>query len=79
MGSINYEINGKKRRYYPDFLIKSENIIYEIKSGWTLKSKLYENIEKFKSCKNIGYKPIFLIFNKNGVLIKKIEDVIDFI
>lgn len=33
--SVKYEYENKMKIYFPDFLIKSENMIIEIKSSWT--------------------------------------------
>jgi len=59
-----YCINDKKRRYYPDFYIKSENKIIEVKSNYTYKNRLNINLEKQTSCINAGINFIFMIIDK---------------
>lgn len=49
--SIKYEVNGNKKIYFPDFLIKDKNMIVEIKSAWT-----YDNNGKNKELKEINDK-----------------------
>jgi hypothetical protein len=53
---IQYEVDGKKRYYFPDIHIPHENRIIEVKSTWTYKCKT-DNIElKKQSCIDAGYK-----------------------
>lgn len=35
IGQIKYEFEGRLKTYYPNFYIKSENKIIEVKSQWT--------------------------------------------
>lgn len=55
MPEIYYVMNNKKRRYYPDFYIPTENLIIEVKSTYTLTSKIEENKLKFNAVKDAGY------------------------
>lgn len=48
---INYELDGKDKIYFPDFLVKPKNLIVEIKSSWT-----YDNNGKNKDLRNINNK-----------------------
>lgn len=61
IGKIYYEYENKKHRYYPDFYIKSENKIYEIKSDYTYKRDININMTKKKCCENIGINFDFII------------------
>lgn len=42
-----YTIDGVRKKYYPDFWIKSVNLIVEIKSKWTFNIKKEINIKKW--------------------------------
>lgn len=66
IGFIFYFFEGKKRKYYTDFYIKSENKIYEVKSIWTYKANYEKNIEKKNACEKMGMKFEFLIFDSKG-------------
>lgn len=55
MPEIWYEFEGKKRRYYPDIYIPSENLIIEVKSDWTLNLHKDKNNAKFNAVKSMGY------------------------
>jgi hypothetical protein len=61
IGKIYYEHENKKHRYYPDFYIKSENKIYEIKSNYTYNNDIDINIIKKKCCENMGINFDFII------------------
>jgi len=50
-----YKYEGKRRRYYPDFYIKKENLIMETKSYYTLKLEEEQNNKKFSAVKEAGY------------------------
>jgi hypothetical protein len=57
--------NGKKRRHYVDFYIKSQNRCIEVKSSWTNQEK--NNVfEKQKSAKDLGLKYDIWIYDKTG-------------
>ena len=49
--SIKYEMDGKTKIYFPDFLITPKNLIIEIKSPWT-----YDNNGKNEELRNINNK-----------------------
>lgn len=65
-GKITYSENGKIRRYYPDFYIISKNLIVEVKSNWTYKSKIQNNFLKKTAVENLGIEFEFMIFDHNG-------------
>jgi|LakMenE18May11ns_1017448.scaffolds.fasta_scaffold9193811_1 hypothetical protein len=48
--TIIYFKNSKEYNYYPDIYIKSKNLIIEVKSDWTYKKQLIENILKVNNC-----------------------------
>jgi hypothetical protein len=45
----------KKHRYYPDIYIKSENKMIEVKSYYTYKLNLIQNIHKALATRKLGY------------------------
>jgi len=60
---INYYIDHIKHVYFPDFFIKSENKIIEVKSEWTLKLKRGNVEEKALATVKAGYKYEIWIYN----------------
>lgn len=53
----------KNRKYTPDFFVKTNNTIYEIKSTWTY--KIFKNKkEKITSVNNAGFNYTIIIFDK---------------
>ena len=69
IGMFKYNLAGKDHSYFPDFFIKSENKIVEVKSEWTYdrrgKSKILRktNMLKKKSCLDRGFNFEFMIFS----------------
>ena len=55
MPEVWYFFKGRRRRYYPDFFIPTENIIIEVKSHWTLDIDFEKNQAKFDAVKKLGY------------------------
>jgi hypothetical protein len=55
VGKIFYIDSEKKRRYYPDIYIKSENKIIEVKSKYTFESHKTINKLKEKACIDLGF------------------------
>lgn len=51
--TFTYRLDGKKRRYYPDFEIRcaEETYVVEVKSLWTLESRMERNLAKFRAAK----------------------------
>jgi len=63
---IDYEVDGKKRRYFPDIFIPHEHKIIEVKSTWTYACKT-DNIElKKKTCLDAGYLYETWCYDKKG-------------
>ena len=56
-----YYMFGKKHRYFPDMYIKSINTIIEVKSTYTFKKELLENILKRKYCIKKGINFEFMV------------------
>lgn len=56
MPIFTYVLNGIEHRYFPDAYIPSENIIYEVKSIWTVKLDQEKNALKYQAVKDSGYK-----------------------
>lgn len=65
---IEYIHNGKKRYYFPDIFIKSQNKIIEVKSTWTYKLHYETNTLKCRATVAAGYDFEFWIFTKEGEL-----------
>ena len=62
--------NGKRRRHYVDFYIKSQNRCIEVKSTFTNQEK--NNVfEKQKAAKDLGFIYEIWIFDRNGNIIDK--------
>lgn len=58
---IPYKFNNKKNIYFPDFFIKSKNLIIEIKSEYYYSRYLEKNLAKQKTCLEQGYNFLFVI------------------
>jgi hypothetical protein len=68
---ITYNINDKKRYYFPDIYIPSQNKIIEVKSTWTYKSKQDNIEEKANATRLAGYDyEIWIYDNKGNKIIK---------
>jgi hypothetical protein len=67
---IQYEIDGKKKVYFPDIFIPHLNMIIEVKSTWTI--KLHSNLVELKgdACKEKGYTYELWCFNSKGVRVE---------
>jgi hypothetical protein len=63
---------GKKRRYYVDCFIKSQNRCIEVKSSWTFKKKEDFVYLKQKAVKDAGYECEIWIYDDKGIIIDKI-------
>ena len=61
MPKIMYNFDSKERRYYPDFYIKSENLVVEVKCKYTYEVEKEKNDMKFSSTVNLGYKHRLMI------------------
>lgn len=61
-----YEFTERRRRYYPDIYIPSENKIIEVKSTWTYKKDEEKNLLKEQACKDAGYVFEFWVFDGKG-------------
>lgn len=55
IGQIRYMFEGKERTYYPDFYIKSENKIIEVKSKWTYEMNKEKTLAKEHACLLQGF------------------------
>lgn len=59
--SIRYkDIDGKTRRYYPDIII--DNLLFEVKSPYTLKLHKNNVLLKMKASKESGYMPFLIVW-----------------
>lgn len=61
--TIDYYIDDVKHVYFPDFFIKSENKIIEVKSEWTVKLKRGNVEEKALATVKAGYKYEIWVYN----------------
>lgn len=64
IGQIKYEFEGRLKTYYPNFYIKSENKIIEVKSQWTFDKWKEKNLAKEQACLQQGFKFEFVIPHK---------------
>ena len=62
-----YIDDNKERKYYPDFWIKKDNLIIEIKSKWTFNIRKDINMKKIKSAIDAGYNAQIWICSKTSV------------
>ncbi|MCK9529502.1 MAG: hypothetical protein M0R77_02900 [Gammaproteobacteria bacterium] len=58
-----YEFDGKKRRYYPDIFIKSENMIIEVKSKYTFTLDKEKNNIKLSACRKLNFSSRIYVFD----------------
>ena len=63
IGKIFYFDNMQQRRYFPDFYIKSENKIIEVKSKYTYKINEIINLNKKQACLDLGFNFKFIIYD----------------
>ena len=64
--------SGKKRRYFVDCFIKSQNRCIEAKSKWTAEKKQDCIYLKQQALKDAGYKCEIWIYDKNGEIVEKV-------
>ena len=64
VGAFWYNTNdGKEHRYFPDFYIINENKIIEVKTTYTYKKELEENLLKQQACLDKGLNFEFKIYS----------------
>lgn len=68
--TIDYYINDVKHVYFPDFLIKSENKVIEVKSEWTIQLKRGNVEEKALATIKAGYRYEIWIYNDKKVKVE---------
>jgi len=68
--TIDYYINDTKHVYFPDFFIKSENKIIEIKSEWTIQLKRGNVEEKALATIKAGYRYEIWVYNDKKVKVE---------
>ena len=61
-------ITGGTSRYYPDIWLKDTNIIFEVKSKYTLYCDVERTLIKQEACNMLGYKCIIVVCSKNDIL-----------
>jgi len=66
-GKIWYnDSQNKKRKYYPDIYVKSENKIIEVKCEYTYDTAFSINIRKKNACLELGIHFEFWIYDEKG-------------
>jgi hypothetical protein len=65
--TIEYYVNDIKHVYFPDFFIKSENKIVEVKSEWTVQLKRGNIEEKASATVKAGYKYEIWVYSDKRV------------
>ena len=73
MSTVRYELDDKKRIYYPDFYLPKYNLICEVKSTYTYNYNTEMNEAKKKACIDSGYNFIFIIDKKLDELKNKLK------
>ena len=68
--TIDYYINDTKHVYFPDFFIKSENKVIEIKSKWTIQLIRGNVEEKALATIKAGYKYEIWVYNDKKVKVQ---------
>jgi hypothetical protein len=66
-----YFDNGKKRRYYVDIYIPSQNKCIEVKSTYTYSRYEKNNLLKEEATKKLGYNFEFWIYNQKGEKLRR--------
>jgi len=67
---IPYMVDGIKHIYFPDFYIKSENKIIEVKSLWTLTIERGNVEEKAQATVKAGYKYEIWVYNEKKIKVE---------
>jgi len=61
-------ITGKESRYYPDIWISGTNMLFEVKSKFTLKLNTDVTLKKQAECKSRGFNCIIVVCSKKEIL-----------
>ncbi len=67
---IQYEVEGKKKYYFPDIFLPHENKLIEVKSTWTYKCKSDNINQKAEACKAQGYNYEIWCYNAKGARVE---------
>ncbi|NDB86175.1 MAG: hypothetical protein EB127_26285 [Alphaproteobacteria bacterium] len=68
--SIDYQVDDKKHVYFPDFYIKSENKIIEVKSEWTIQLRRGNVEEKALATVKAGYKYEIWVYSDKKIKVE---------
>jgi hypothetical protein len=68
----NPEKGGRQSRYYADIFIPSEKVVVEVKSEYTLKKELTQNLAKFQATVEQGFELHLYVFGRKTLLYKKV-------
>lgn len=63
-----YIFNNKKKKYYPDLYLPSENLYIDVKSDYTYNKDIEKNLAKKEAVLSKGFKFQFWIFDANAKL-----------
>jgi hypothetical protein len=72
--AIKYLFDNEERIYYPDFWIKTKNLLVEVKSSYTWNADKVRNIAKLQAAKNSGYSVKLIIWDKRKQQPLEIKD-----
>lgn len=71
--TLRYELDGNKKRHYPDFYIKKLNLLIEVKSTFTYSKYIDICTLKMQAGLDAGYNYLYMIFFNRGKFINKEE------
>ena len=66
VGRIEYEVDGKKKYYFPDIFLPHEKKFIEVKSTWTAKQNPDLIEKKAEACRVKGFECEVWVYNAKG-------------
>jgi hypothetical protein len=75
MPKIEYELNGKTKRYFPDIFNRRHNLFIEVKSLYTIKDNKKMNLAKHNGTKELGYNHEVWICDPKTSTIQVVENL----
>ena len=73
---IQYEVESKKKYYFPDIFIPHENKLIEVKSSWTIKLEPEKIQAKSQACKAQGYNYEIWCYDRKGKRVDLEKDIL---
>lgn len=61
-------VKGKMCHYFPDIWVPSKNLLIEVKSAYTMKKQIEENLAKQKAAKSLGFDHQIWVCSKDQLL-----------